>query len=57
MAFSREADHCSNFTVERVVLNALAKLRLCRRLFAASPFDLSSSSEKPIHLWQLMLLL
>jgi hypothetical protein len=57
MAFSREADHCSNFKVERVVLNALAKLRLCRRLFAASPFDLSSSSEKPIHLWQLMLLL
>jgi hypothetical protein len=36
--------------VERVVLNALAKMRICRLIFAPSATELASSSEKPIHL-------
>jgi hypothetical protein len=35
--------------VERVVLNALAELRLCR-LITCAVGDKPSSSEKPIHL-------
>jgi len=36
--------------VERVVLNALGSLRLCRLMSAPSTISPASSSEKPIHL-------